>query len=222
MRKKPAGKDALLILAVLAVAAALWGASRLMPRRNAKELTAQATLAPDAVTDLESEAAAEPTAQPETTAEPTAAPEATAEPEATVEPAAAPEATAEPTAQPEATAEPEQAGTDGASFMGPAPRPQTDRVRGYVVLTVGGRPYGDPIPMDRDKIITVRQEGGRVNRVHITPDSAFMESSTCENQDCVGEGTVTLDNLDTRILGPYIICLPNEVTVEMVPAEETD
>ena len=45
-----------------------------------------------------------------------------------------------------------------------------------------------------------------------------MESSTCENQDCVGQGTVNVDTYEQRILGTYIICLPNEVVIEMVPA----
>ena len=32
-----------------------------------------------------------------------------------------------------------------------------------------------------------------------------MEYSTCENQDCIGEGTITLDNYNERILGTWII-----------------
>ena len=96
--------------------------------------------------------------------------------------------------------------------------PQAQEVRGYAVITVNGRQYGDPIAMDRDKIITVKQEDGKINRVHITPDEVYMESSTCDNQDCVGEGNVTHDNYQTRILGSWIICLPNAVTVEMIPA----
>ena len=47
-----------------------------------------------------------------------------------------------------------------------------------------------------------------------------MEYSTCENQDCIGEGTITLDNYNDRILGTWIICLPNQVTIEMVPADK--
>lgn len=48
-----------------------------------------------------------------------------------------------------------------------------------------------------------------------------MESSTCENQDCVEQGTVTFDNLNSRILGRFIICLPNYVTLELFTPEET-
>ena len=47
--------------------------------------------------------------------------------------------------------------------------------------------------MDRDKIITVKQENGAINRIHITPEYVEMESSTCENQDCIGEGEVNVN-----------------------------
>lgn len=102
---------------------------------------------------------------------------------------------------------------------GPALAKPQSKIRGYVLITINGRQYGDPIPMDRDKIITVRQSDEMINRIHITPDSVEMESSTCENQDCVGEGIITLENYKTRILSTYIICLPNGVQVEMIPVD---
>ena len=71
-----------------------------------------------------------------------------------------------------------------------------------------------------DKIITVKQENGAINRIHITPEYVEMESSTCENQDCIGEGEVNVNTYKDRILSTYIICLPNQVTIEMVPADE--
>ena len=127
------------------------------------------------------------------------------------------DATAAPagTAAPVATEAPKQA----ASVVGPMPAPQTAEVKGYVLITVGNRQYGDPIPMDRDKVITVRQSDGKENKVHITPEKVYMEHSTCENQDCVGQGEITLENYTTRILSTFVICLPNAVTIEMVPVE---
>lgn len=189
-------KDLLLIGAVIVLAAALLLISRLLPQRGLEGRTAEATLAPDAVTYIDE------TPAPETTAlsEATAVPEATAAPETT----ASPQITVETAGQPQAA--------------GPMPRAQTAEVRGYVVLTAGGRQYGDPIPMDREKIITIRQDDGKVNQVHITPEKVYMETSTCENQDCVGQGEITLDNYDKRVLGAYVICLPNNVTIELVPA----
>ena len=189
----PKRKDALIIAAVLVIAGALFAVSRLMPKTNLEEKVAQTTMAPDAVEYLD------------VTAEPTAEPTA----EATVEPTAEP--AAEPTAKPAAEAQ-------GAAF-GPMPPKQAAKVGGHVVLTVNGRQYGDPIPMDREKVITVKQEDGKVNKVYISPEKVYMESSSCDNQDCVGQGEISLENYKTRILSTFVICLPNEVTIEMVPVE---
>ena len=205
----PKKKDSLIIIAILVVAVVLFAVSRIMPKTDLSQKTADVTLAPDAVEyidatpEVTTEAADIPEPTQEPTQEPTAVPEETASIEVTVEPVA------------EATKAPES-----ANMMGPMPVQQTEEVKGYVVINVGGRQYGDPIPMDRDKIITIRQDNGEINKVHITPDSVDMDYSTCENQDCIGEGTITLDNYQQRILGTWIICLPNQVTIEMIPADE--
>ena len=206
----PKRKDLLLIIAVVVIAAAMLGVSKLMPKTDLSTKTADVTLAPDAIEYVEATPAptAEPTEAP--TAEPTAAPAVTEAP--TAEPTEAP--TAEPTEAPKAEQE-----AQGPAMMGPMPPKKTEDVRGYVVLTVSGRQHGDPIPMDRDKIITLRQEDGKINKVHITPEKVYMESSTCENQDCVGQGEVHIDTYEDRILSTYIICLPNNVQIEMVPVE---
>ena len=192
-------KDIIVIAVVLAVAAILMLTARMMPRTSLEDKVAEQTLAPDAIQYLDE------TAVPEETGD--TAPEPTAEPEETQEPEQGAEATAAPRQAEE------------SQVAGPLPAPQTQEIRGYAVITVNGRQYGDPIAMDRDKIITVRQEDGKINRVHITPDEVYMESSTCDNQDCVGEGNVTHDNYQTRILGSWIICLPNAVTIEYIPAD---
>ena len=192
----PKRKDALLIAAVLVVAGALLLVSRLMPEATLEGKTADIALAPDAVEYLD--ATAEPTT------EPTEAPAA--------------QATAEPTEAP-AEAEAEVKAEAPAAMVGPMPPPKTAEVKGHVVITLGNRQYGDPIPMDREKVITVKQENGHINKVHITPEKVYMEFSSCENQDCVGQGEITMDNYETRILSTFVICLPNNVTVEMVPVK---
>ena len=207
----PKRKDLLLIVLVIVIAAVMLGVSRLMPGTDLSKKTADVTLAPDAIEYVEA------TPSPEATgmsmrivpAE-TATPETDKAPEATEVPMAEP--TVVPTQEP--TAEPAQE----AAMVGPLPPKKTEKVRGYVVLNVGGRQYGDPIPMDRDKIITLKQDDGKLNKVHITPETVYMEFSTCENQDCVGQGEVHVDTYKDRILGTYIICLPNNVSIEMVPA----
>ena len=191
----PKRKDGLLIVLVLAAALALLGISKLMPKTDLDAKTADATLAPDAIEYLEATPSPEVTEAPE-------APAAQAADAATAAPSEAPEKPAE------------------AEMVGPMPPKKAEKVRGHVVLTVGGRQYGDPIPMDRDKIITLRQDDGKENKVHITPEKVYMESSTCENQDCVGQGEIHVDTYKDRLLGTYIICLPNNVSIEMVPAED--
>ena len=47
-----------------------------------------------------------------------------------------------------------------------------------------------------------------------------MKSSTCDNQDCVKQGVVTLENMEERLLGNMIICLPNQVTLSLYTTEE--
>lgn len=196
-------KDLLIIAVVLLAAVALFAGSKMLPKTDLSTKTADVTLAPDAVEYLDETPA--PTA--------TDAPEAAQTPETTAEPAATEAPTA--TEAPEATDAPQS-----ANMVGPMMPKQTEKVRGHVVITVAGRQYGDPIPMDRDKIITVKQENGAINRIHITPEYVEMESSTCENQDCIGEGEVNVNTYKDRILSTYIICLPNQVTIEMVPADE--
>lgn len=196
-------KDLLIIAVVLLAAVALFAGSKMLPKTDLSTKTADVTLAPDAIEYLDETPA--PDATDATEAAQT--PEATAEPAAT-EASAATEA-------PEATDAPQS-----ANMVGPMMPKQTEKVRGHVVITVAGRQYGDPIPMDRDKIITVKQENGAINRIHITPEYVEMESSTCENQDCIGEGEVNVNTYKDRILSTYIICLPNQVTIEMVPADE--
>lgn len=193
-------KDLLLIAVVLLAAVALFAGSKMLPKTDLSTKTADVTLAPDAIEYLDETPAPTATEAAQT-------PEATAEPAATEAPAAA--------EAPEATDAPQS-----ANMVGPMMPKQTEKVRGHVVITVAGRQYGDPIPMDRDKIITVKQENGAINRIHITPEYVEMESSTCENQDCIGEGEVNVNTYKDRILSTYIICLPNQVTIEMVPADE--
>lgn len=196
-------KDLLIIAVVLLAAVALFAGSKLLPKTDLSTKTADVTLAPDAIEYLDETPAPDAT----DALEAAQTPEATAEPAATEAPDA--------TEAPEATDAPQS-----ANMVGPMMPKQTEKVRGHVVITVAGRQYGDPIPMDRDKIITVKQENGAINRIHITPEYVEMESSTCENQDCIGEGEVNVNTYKDRILSTYIICLPNQVTIEMVPADE--
>ena len=99
----------------------------------------------------------------------------------------------------------------------PAAAPLSDaEVRAWLLITVGNVTYS-PIPLKQEGNYTIRQDGGeKVNVVHVTTDSVTMASSTCENQLCISQGEVTAENYTRRILGPYVLCLPNQVELELV------
>lgn len=66
----------------------------------------------------------------------------------------------------------------------------------------------------------VEQEGGKKNVIHTTATGAVMHFSTCENQNCIEQGEVTLDNRSGRVMGGLIVCLPNEIVLELLTPEE--
>lgn len=138
---------------------------------------------------------ADATATPVVTEAASAVPETTAAPEATE----APESTEAPasTEEPAAANEPAQA---------------------YLVVSVAGAMY-EPIPLYEEGRYTVKR-GDLVNTIEVTPDSIKMHASSCDNQDCVEQGVVSLENRSKRVLQNMIICLPNEVVLELYTPEE--
>ena len=126
---------------------------------------------------------------------------------ATVSPVPDAEPTAEPTAEPaaEPTAEPDPQETRSIIEV-PA--------KAYLVVSVGGTLY-EPLPLTGEGVFTVTQDENTANTIHVTPDSIWMEHSTCDNQDCVDQGVVSLDNMDSRVLSNMVICLPNQVVLEL-------
>ena len=104
-----------------------------------------------------------------------------------------------------------------------APENQPEQTApGYLFIILEGRVWGvEALGEERD--VTVDQGNGVVNVIHLQKDGFFMESSTCDNQLCVGEGTVTLTNWQQRILGPCVYCLPHNLQLELVvPNAERD
>lgn len=126
-----------------------------------------------------------------------------------------PEAAATPeiTAAPEATAAPEVTDVPEATAT-----PDLSQVEAFLVVTVGDKTY-QPIPLTEEGYYRLRH-GDCINIVHVTPTSIDMHEANCENQDCVEQGEVTLENKDTRILGNMIICLPNQVTLQLYSRDE--
>ena len=179
-----------------------------------------------------------PTAEPTATAEPapvaTEAP--TAEPTATAEPA--PVTTEVPTAAQAAsvtdlTDDGDVASTtdlatdsDLASATDLATATDAQPAKAYVIVTAGNESRIFPVPDEGEYSFTVvmHHEGAddSENVVHITSEGMYMERSTCENQDCVEQGTVTLDNRQERALFNMIVCLPNQVMLELYTPEEIE
>ena len=88
----------------------------------------------------------------------------------------------------------------------------------YLVVSVAGMMY-EPIPLVEEGRYSIRR-GDLVNVIEVTPTSIKMHESSCDNQDCVEQGTVSLENYKQRVLLNMIICLPNEVVLELYTTEE--
>lgn len=105
---------------------------------------------------------------------------------------------------------------------GPEASPQP--AKGYVLVTTATQMGWLPLPEEGEVSYPLKQvlpDGTEaVNVIHLTPEGVYMEDSTCANHDCIDEGEVTLDNKDTRILGNMILCLPNQVTLQLFTPEE--
>lgn len=112
-----------------------------------------------------------------------------------------------------ATSTPEAAATPEATAT-----PDLSQVKAFLVVTVSDKTY-QPIPLTEEGYYRLRH-GDCINIVHVTPTSIDMHEANCDNQDCVEQGEVTLENKDTRILGNRIICLPNQVTLQLYSRNE--
>ena len=76
------------------------------------------------------------------------------------------------------------------------------------------------VPLTEERTIPIDQGNGAVNNIHIGVNSAYMESSTCDNQNCVDQGEITLENRETRVLYNMIICIPHDLLLELMTPEE--
>lgn len=127
--------------------------------------------------------------------------------------------TEEPTAT-EASTEAETAeATDAPTEMVKAAS-VVQEPKAYLLVIIGDAVY-QPVPLTGDGDYTVTQKAiGAENKIHVTAESIQMSSANCDNQDCVDQGEVSLSNREERLLGNMIICLPNNVTLELLtPAE---
>ena len=102
---------------------------------------------------------------------------------------------------------------DGAPWDG---RPIGSNADGAprVVVTLDGEQLIE-LPFSEAHTVEIAQADGAVNVVELTGVAVFMREADCDNQDCVRMGEVTMGNLETRVMGGFIICLPHRLSVEV-------
>ena len=198
------------VLIIAAVAAVL-----LLTQKNNSELRIQNSEL--SVTEPAAEPTDVPTAEP--TEEPTAGPteEPTTEPTAAMTEEPAEEPTAEPAAQPEETEQVHE-----QPFL--VQITDSDPSIAYVLVRMPDPVGLLPLPTEGEYTRTIRQtmpDGSEaINVLHLTPNGVWMEEANCEGQDCVGEGEVTLENREERVLWNMIICLPHQLALELITRDE--
>ena len=96
-----------------------------------------------------------------------------------------------------------------------APNTVTDRARIYV----GSYIYKE-VSLSEDQVIEIDQGNGIVNHVEVKDGAIFMADSSCPDQQCVGQGDISMENYEIRVLRNWIVCLPNQVTVALVLEDE--
>ncbi len=102
---------------------------------------------------------------------------------------------------------------DGKLWEGGSVAPEAgDDLRVYI--TLDGKPLID-LPFGAAHSVQVVQDSVGENTVEITGEAVYMAHADCENQDCVEMGAVTRENLELRVMGGFIVCLPHRISVEV-------
>ena len=150
------------------------------------------------------------------TAEATAVPEETQAAAATEEPE-----TAEAAAETEKPAEGEPEATEQPFLVQVA---DSDPATAYVLVRMQNAAGLLPLPQEGEYTRTIRQtmaDGTEaVNVLHLTTIGFWMEESNCEGHDCINEGEVTLENREERVLWNMVICLPHQLSLELITRDE--
>lgn len=84
---------------------------------------------------------------------------------------------------------------------------------GAVAVVTDGDGNVYELPLDTDTTLTVTTELG-TNVIKVADGAVCVEEADCPNQDCVLQGWVSTT-------GEQIVCLPHELIVEIVGAEES-
>ncbi len=90
----------------------------------------------------------------------------------------------------------------------------------YVVIYVNGEVY-KTVNLNEPQIVVI-DKNDHHNEIEITEEGVKMLASSCDNQICVMQGEATLENMETRIMGGWIVCLPNEISIELVKGDSNE
>ena len=103
---------------------------------------------------------------------------------------------------------------------------EDDPAIAYVLVRMNGFAGFLPLPTEGEYTRPIRQmsadgkEAGNVR--HLTTNGFWMEEANCEGQDCVKEWEVTLENREERVLWNMVICLPHQLSAELITREEAE
>ena len=85
------------------------------------------------------------------------------------------------------------AGMAAVKFLSP------NTATGSAKIYVGSYVYKE-VSLGEDQVIEIDQGNDIVNHVEIKDGAIYMSDSTCPDQQCVGQGEISMDNYDQRVL----------------------
>lgn len=98
---------------------------------------------------------------------------------------------------------------------------EASHAHAYVLVTTayqqGWLPLPDTDDQTYDYPLQQQSQDGTVmeNVIHVTSTGFSVTSANCSSQDCVHQGEVTIDNMEERILGNAVYCLPHELCLQL-------
>lgn len=107
------------------------------------------------------------------------------------------------------------AGMLAVKYLSPTPDETSPTAR----ILVGNYVY-KTVSLDEDQVVEIDQGNGTVNHVIVKDGAINMQDSTCPDQQCIHQGEITAENYEDRVLRNWIVCLPNQVTIELVLEDE--
>ena len=75
--------------------------------------------------------------------------------------------------------------------------------------------------LEVNKSIIVKYDN-HYNEIEIKDSMVRMKKANCKNQDCINQRAMIAENIEQRILQNWIICLPNEVSIELIKSNEAN